>query len=126
VSERWREPIVPVKVEHDTEAYDVKANGEVMRAVRWTLRKEDLDRVRQGYACLNCLETFETPRRIGPCPVCSYNLEGTLFDLENVDRGGEHVGPATTLHDEVERVTEDSARRRFNKDAHILVPRAKA
>jgi hypothetical protein len=111
-------PIIPVKVEHDTEAYDVKSTGEVMRGIRWTLRKEDLDRVREGYACLNCLEPFETSRRIGHCPVCQYDLSGTLYDLEWNDRGGEHVGPATTLHDEVERVTEESARKHFRKDAH--------
>lgn len=124
MTERWRKPLVPVKVEHDTEAYDVKANGEVMRAINWTLSKEDLSRIALGYACLNCLEPFETPKRIGNCPVCQYDLAGTVYDLDHNDRGGVHVGPATTLHDEVERVTEESARKHFNKDAHILVPRA--
>lgn len=111
-------PIIPVKVEHDTTAYDVKSTGEVMRAINWTLRKEDLDRVAQGYACLNCLESFESPRHLGNCPVCSYDLSGTIYDLQHNDRGGEHVGPATTLHDEIERVTEESARKHFRKDAH--------
>lgn len=118
MSERWRQPIIPVKVEHDTEAYDVKATGEVMRAIKWTLTSDQLSRIRQGYACLNCLEPFETSRRLGPCPTCQYDLAGTVYDLELNDRGGEHVGPLTTLHDEVERVTEESARKRFNKDSH--------
>lgn len=125
MTERWRRPLIPVRVEHDTEAYDVKPNGEVMRAINWTLRKEDIERIRLGYACLNCLEPFETPRRLGTCPVCQYNLDGTLYDLEQNDRGGVHVGPATTLQEEQERVAEESERRRFRKDAHILVPRGK-
>lgn len=111
-------PLVPVKVEHDTQAYDVKRNGEVMRAINWTLKKEDVERIRLGYACLNCLEPFETPRHLGTCPVCSYDLDGTVYDLEKNDRGGVHVGPLTSLHDEVERVTEESARKHFNKDSH--------
>jgi hypothetical protein len=107
-----------VKVAHDTEAYDVKASGEVMRAIKWTLTKDQIGRIREGYACLNCLEPFETSRRLGPCPVCQYDLSGTIYDLGANDRGGEHVGPLTTLDDEVERVTEESARRHFRKDAH--------
>ena len=123
MSERWRKPLIPVKVEHDTKAYDVKANGEVMRGIDWTLRPDDVNRIKQGYACLNCLEPFETPKRLGNCPVCGYDLAGLVYDLEQNDRGGVHVGPATTLHDEVERVTEESARKRHNKNSQIVVPR---
>lgn len=118
----WRQPIIPIGQEHDTEAYDV-VDGQVRRAIKWILKQDDVDRIRQGYACLNCLETSETPRTRGTCPICGYNLADTLYDLERVDRGGMHVGPATTLDEERERMILEGARRRHKPGSSILVPR---
>lgn len=117
----WRTPIIPVAVEHDTEAYDV-VDGQVRRAVKWVLRPEDVDRIRTGYSCLNCLEPFETEHLRGNCPVCGYHLADTVHDLERVDRGGTHVGPATTLDEERERMILEGARRRHTPGSSILIP----
>lgn len=120
--ERWRKPIIPVRVDHDTTAYDVTADGHIVRALKWVLHKDDVDRIRQGYACLNCLEVFQTEHKRGACPLCGYNLADTLHDLERVDRGGEHVGPLTTLEEERERMILEAAARRHKPGSSILVP----
>ena len=117
----WRTPIIPVAVDHDTEAYDV-VDGQVRRAIKWILKPEDVDRIAQGYSCLNCLEPFETEHRRGQCPVCSYELGDTLYDLQRLDRGGTHVGPATTLDEERERMILEGAKRRHKPGSQILVP----
>lgn len=121
--ERWRQPIIPVKVDHDTEAYDVQ-DGHIVRGIKWTLTPDQVNRIKQGYACLNCMEPFETPRREGKCPLCSYELRDTRRDLERNDRGGEHVGPLTTLEDERERMMFEASRRRHVPGSSIVVPRA--
>lgn len=123
MTERWRKPIVPAYVEHDIEAYDV-IEGHIVRALKWTLTPDDLNRIKQGYACLNCMEPFEEPRTRGLCPLCRYNLADTLIDLYRQDRGGEHVGPLTTLEEERERHILETARRHHKPGSSILVPRS--
>jgi hypothetical protein len=118
----WREPIIPVATDHDTEAYDI-VEGQVRRAIKWILKAEDVERIAQGYSCLNCLEPFETEHKRGNCPVCGYHLADTLYDLARVDRGGTHVGPATTLDEERERLILEGDRRRHTPGGSILVPK---
>lgn len=124
--ERWRRPIKVYAVSEDTEAYDTEIgpNGVeyLVRATKWTVDQEGMARLRLGYACLKCLEPFEVPFP-EQCPLCSYTVrENQTHDLEANDRGGEHVGPATTLEDERERMIEDGDRRRHSKGSSIIVP----
>lgn len=126
VSERWRRPVKVYAVSEDVEAYDTEIgpNGveHLVRATKFVVDDEGMARLKLGYACLRCMEPFENPFP-ERCPLCSYAVrENQAHDLEGSDRGGTHVGPATTLEEERERMMDDADRRRHKKGSSIIVP----
>lgn len=126
MDERWRRPLKVHAVMEDVEAYntEIGPNGveHLVRATKWVIDEESMARLRMGYACLNCMEPFPEPFP-ARCSLCNYAVaENQLRDLAATDRGGMHVGPATTLADERERLIEDGDRRRHKKGSSIFIP----
>ena len=104
-------------------------NDRDMGRILWTLDDETINRIRSGYACLQCLERFienglptawpET------CPVCGYAVrEKQAHDMGPEHRGEILVGPSTSDQYEIERLEEDRRRRVFVPGSSIIVPRS--
>lgn len=76
--ERWRKPLGVVHVEASNESA-VTSDGRVMRLPSFIFDADSLDRLRLGYACVKCMEPFETPwpERCNTCgaPIASKQRE---------------------------------------------------
>ena len=121
MAERWRQPVKVHKVEEDSNSADMIA-GEWHRGARWTLDAEGVARIRAGYVCVMCLEPHESPFP-DACSLCGYAMKARQTkDMEVEFAGSEHVGPATTLSDELARLDETSERRIWLPGSSITVP----
>lgn len=123
--ERWRKPLIPVAVETDPSRarYDAGLRKWV-EVVNLTFRKDDVERIRLGYACLRCQEPHETPFP-ERCFVCGYGMKANQekdFPLEF--DGEKWVGPRTSLDEELTRLEEDTKPRMWHTPgSQILLPR---
>lgn len=122
MSERWRKPVIPVAVE--TEAGEYSHDGEGWRrAVNWTLKPEDYKRVEAGYVCVHCMEPQEKPFP-EVCSLCGFPMaekQSSLLSFE--DRGSKHIGPSTSMSDELDRLDDTSERNRHKSGSSIWLPR---
>ena len=66
--ERWRQPVVPLKVE-PTDEITITASGRAMRDYRFVFKREDIERMRAGYVCIRCFEPHEHAWPVR-CVVC--------------------------------------------------------
>jgi hypothetical protein len=120
-AERWRKPIRPVAVEHDTSR--AMFDGNVMRAgYNATFDAETVERFRQGRGCIRCWEPLETAFPEA-CPLCGYGVrEFQPADFTEEFEGVKHIGPTTTLHDEFERMELEGQRKRHQPGSSVLLP----
>jgi hypothetical protein len=86
----------------------VASDGRESFESKLTLTQEGYERLRTGYLCGRCLEDL-TPLGAFPekCPCCGFRVR--KLQLEQLNRdfvGEEHVGPRTTLSDELARLKE--------------------
>lgn len=105
MAERWRTPVVPLEVEYQEQALWLP-DGRIQRVAGFTLRPDDVERMRTGYACAKCLEPFEQawPEH---CPVCGAPIRSEQAAYFAREYGGEqHLGPRTTLAEELETLPE--------------------
>ena len=111
MSERWRQPVVPLAVEpHDKEIL-VLPDGRKLRQSMIALKPADIERLRAGYVCLKCFEPFETawPER---CPVCGAPVRKEQAAYFARELGAElRLGPSTSLDEERERLREAHLRK---------------
>jgi len=72
LDERWRVPVIPLKVE-PTDEITITRSGRVMRDYRFVFRREDIERMRAGYVCIRCFEPHEHawPER---CHLCGLEM----------------------------------------------------
>lgn len=97
-------------------------DGEPRRDVRLILKDDDVKRLRLGYVCLKCLEPHQTPFP-KLCKLCGYAMrERQSFDFSATYGGTEHVGPSTSVDEEIERMREDRARENHNPQSSIWLP----
>ena len=117
---RWAKPLVPVAVEKDASAYYEEGTG-WRQGYNATLLPSDVQRVKEGRICLRCWEPQEQafpelcagskvlvpgPDDV-PRPMCEYPIRARqLHDFSWEYEGGKHIGPATTLEEEGERLEE--------------------
>lgn len=84
--------------------------------------REDWERIRAGYVCIQCYEPHETP--FPPvCPVCGLTAQDQ-HDRIPVEHAGETwLGSHQSLADELEELAEKNDRRKFNRQSSIILPR---
>lgn len=118
--ERWSVPLRPDG--HDERGAIMEINGRQVAFLRWNLYRDDLERVRLGYACIKCLTPHERPYP-DECSVCQLPmriLQDALFN--RLYEGEVEVGPQISDEDEWERLKEEFRRGRHNPNAQIWVP----
>jgi hypothetical protein len=121
MTERWRRPLKPLAIEEDAGA--VSYDGvKLMRGLDITYTPDDFQRLREGYACLNCQEPFEQPFP-ERCAVCGYAVrELQTADIAREFRGHKHLGSTVKIADELERLEEWAQRQEHVPEHHVLVP----
>ena len=93
----------------------VQVGGRWMNDVKAALAPEQVERIRQGYVCIECLEPQETPFPQA-CSAfwCKYPMrEKQTLEFEKRFRGEMRAGASTTLREDFDRLEEESKRRKF-------------
>jgi hypothetical protein len=99
LAERWRRPLVVLSVEPGDEV--MLAGGRLLRSTKITFDRESTERIRHGYACIKCLAVFERPWPIN-CRDCGAPIRERQADYFLREYGGTvHLGPSTSLADEL-------------------------
>jgi hypothetical protein len=124
--ERWRKPAVPLEISQDVESawWD---------GTRWyggtnaTYGTEDHERFRAGRLCFGhsglCAEPFETPFP-ETCSVCGYEVrENQARDYAIEFQGEKHIGPSTSMRQEMDRLNDWADREYHTTRSGIVVPR---
>jgi hypothetical protein len=101
LAERWRQPVIPLEIEHQPTQVIHLPDGRTLGDVMFVLSEEDKERLRLGRVCIKCFEPFERawPER---CPVCGAPVrekQAEFFHQEVVDKPLQ-LGPKTTLEEE--------------------------
>ena len=107
--ERWAIPVIPLGVEESHKAVEI--GGRVFSNKTFILKPEDVERVRLGYVCINCLEPhpYTWPER---CKVCDFPIERFQERIFEALYEEVRVGPSTTLEEEWEIAKEEVRKQR--------------
>lgn len=102
---RWAKPIVPIAIEPVDQVL-VLGSGRRQAEVQLVLEEEDVERMRQGYACAKCLQVFERPwpERCFACGAPIRSEQAAYFAREY--GGVVELGSRISLADELERLRE--------------------
>ena len=109
--ERWRRPLTVLDIEDGDEAF-FTSDGRTFRSKKVTYDRESTERIRQGYACANCMEVFEQawPQH---CPTCGVPIAERAGEYFMREYGGvQLLGPRTSLADEIAGMHEREERQR--------------
>lgn len=122
--ERWRQWTAPIDIVDDP-AEVIVEDGVMSRSfnVKWPV--ETVDKIRHGYQCLKCMEPQPAPfpAKCGN-PFCEYPMRAQqAHDFELEFNGTEQfVGDAQRDWEELERLAEQSERKRHQSGSSIAVP----
>jgi hypothetical protein len=98
--ERWAIPVIPLGVEEAGKSLQIGSRR--YDAPCYILKPDDVDRVRLGWVCIICLEQHPEPYP-EQCSHCGFPMRGYQDTVFEKLYGGEvHVGPRTTLAEEME------------------------
>jgi len=108
-NERWREPAEIVGIEHLQQAIWLPDGRRQSMDVP-VLTARTKERMRTGHMCVKCQEPFEHawPKL---CHVCGCRVRSEQAEYFAREFGGEiHVGPSTSIDEEIARMHEDLER----------------
>lgn len=126
-AERWRRPIAIHAInedEHTGVRYSKDENW--YRGIRIVTDEDGYNRLRHGYVCIQCYEPHEQPMP-ETCSLCGFEMERLQRQVfVNEFLGEEHIGPSTSLADELERLDFEAEKMKWERDPTngILVPRS--
>lgn len=104
MDERWRKPLTVLAIEPGNEM--VFVDGKLVRSTKIIYDRESTERIRLGYACAKCQETFERPWPV-TCSLCGAPIRDRQLEYFVKEYGGEvRIGPSTSISDERARLRE--------------------
>jgi len=99
-------PVIPRMVDEDPDHVTVRAGGQLARAPLVALEEYDMNRLKAGYICIQCLEDLDISLPT-QCPICKFPMaERQQEKLMKEYVGNVRVGPSTTLEEEREIMIE--------------------
>ena len=117
-----------IVAENDPFVAQQQPDGTLTMGVRLTLCDEDVEMIRQGYKCINCLENLESgfPEE---CFLCGYPIKKMQSETFARVFSGHRPGARTGADWEAQadRLQERAERRAFERrarESNIFVPRA--
>lgn len=109
------EPIIAAYVDTDVDSFTRLPDGRHTETPLFALTEEQVERVRQGYICIKCLEAYDAAFP-DTCIVCGFPMR--LHQLEEFGktfRGGKKFGPSTTIDEEYAIAEEQIQREAYDK-----------
>ena len=104
MSERWREPAIPIALEPVDQGIYLP-DGRSLSIAAPVLKPADIERARAGYLCLKCLEPFERPWP-EKCHVCGAPVRREQAAYLAREFAEEKLGPSTSISDELAALRE--------------------
>ena len=121
-----RKPVIPISVDQDEKHVLLLRNGETRAAFNVTFDPHDVGRIRAGYVCARCYEAQDKafPKA---CWVCGFPMADRQAEfVAKAYQGERHVGPSTTIADELAAIEElEQRQKRAQSISHpqIIIPR---
>lgn len=124
MAERWRKPVKLVGIESSLDTMTI--GDRVYRDYEYIINREDWDRIRTGYVCIQCFEPHETPFP-ERCPVCGTTAEQQRERIPAEFAGDTWVGPHESYEDELDALDEknERAKRAKRDSSQIWIPNKK-
>ena len=109
----------PIVEELEDEVWYI--NGRYMHGISWGLPADEVERIRQGYKCIACMEPFETafPER---CNFCGYAVAADQVRRFGVEYAGEKRYGPTPLSEVDEMFGDERERESWKPRSGIWVP----
>lgn len=125
--ERWRRWTPPVEIADDPNEVIVE-DDRMSRSYNVKWPAEVVEKIRHGYQCLKCMEPQQAPfpAKCGN-PICEYPMAARQARDFELEFNGEEqfVGDAERDWQDLERLAEESERRRFTPGSSISMPSSK-
>lgn len=122
VVQRWRKPVKPLAIESEDTVYSV-VNGRESLEISGRFSKDDCERFRLGYCCINCWEPHETPMP-ERCALCQFPMKAKQREVFLETFGGVKRDPkAVRIEEGLDRVDDTHERNFYVVKNGILVPR---
>ncbi len=116
------DPVIILEVENNPDAILHTAFGPRQDTMVY-LSERDVDRIRAGYACMNCLTGLRHDPNPESCPICGFAVkdeQSGRFAREHI--GEVHLGPSVSDEDELAEMQEMEDRQK--RISSIWVPRS--
>ena len=108
-------PVIPAAVDIDPESYTRMPDGRTMWTPLFALTEAQVEKVRQGYICIKCLEDLNSAFP-DLCPVCAFPMRlRQTEEFAKTFRGEKKFGPSTTIEEEYEIAEETIQREAYDK-----------
>jgi len=126
MTERWREPVIPIAIEEEPTQVVVidQKTGEqerrIMRDYQFVLKDEDVERIRTGYVCIWCQEPFEVPFP-EHCSLCGFACRERQADLFATQYRGQEA-PQPSFRDKLAALDEQDERKAHVPGSSIWLP----
>ena len=120
--ERWRQPAVVLHAEDDEQGVMMfEGDDRRFRDAKLTLAPADVERVRQGYLCIQCLEPFPEPFPM-LCTLCGFEVRDRQpVEFNRTYAGVEDMRATPAIDAEENRMQEENERRRSVKNKHSRI-----
>lgn len=112
-------PIIADATDVDIDAFTIMADGRHMQKTVFGLQADEVERIRQGFVCIKCLEEFDAafPEE---CSVCKFPMrDHQTEEFAKEFRGNIRFGPATTIDEEYEIAEEMIQREAYEKATRL-------
>jgi hypothetical protein len=123
ITRRWAKPVVPLGVNEETTHYTV-INGRETLEISGRFTKDDIERFRLGYCCINCWEPHEVPFPEN-CSLCRFQMKKHQREVFNQTYAGWKRDPrALSIEAGLDRVDDTHERRFYETNSGIIVPKS--
>lgn len=115
----------PLNIEPDTQYIERGPDG-YREGIRFTLCAEDIEMIRQGYKCVDCLELFDSAFPV-ECHLCGFPVKDAQPEaFAELFAGDRHVGSRVNADEELERLARQKHERELREGLRskgIVIPR---
>jgi hypothetical protein len=109
------EPIIAQYVDTDVESFTRLPDGRSMETPLFALSEDQVERIRQGYVCIKCLEAYDAAFP-DQCMVCHFPMRlRQTEEFGKTFRGEQKFGPSTTIEEEYGIAEETIQREAYDK-----------
>lgn len=109
------EPIIATAVDLDPESVTRMPDGRLVATPLFALTAEQVERVRQGFICIKCMEALDSAFP-DQCPVCKFPMrQRQQEEFGKTFRGEIKFGPSTSIEEEYAIAEETIQREAYDK-----------